>query len=214
MRLPRRVATNRRQHRRQVTGGAEREAAGLPALLARLADQADEVVAGLARICDEARAWQMAAQRRSPEMIEREQLEAELLESLIERGEALRSEAESLASVLARASAGLGARREPALEAAEALAVVTVAEGGGPTSSTKAPRASRMQAPARDRASRPSSRGAPRRRERLQASEGARMIVMQMAASGSGPKEIEERLRRDFGMTEAATVVDEVLGGG
>jgi hypothetical protein len=42
-------------------------------------------------------------------------------------------------------------------------------------------------------------------------SEGLRMVVEQMSATGSPPAEIAARLRRDFGVTDAEMVVEEVL---
>ena len=51
-----------------------------------------------------------------------------------------------------------------------------------------------------------------RRSERRSSSAGARLLATQMAVSGAGRKEIEERLRSDFDIEDASEILDAILG--
>jgi hypothetical protein len=50
------------------------------------------------------------------------------------------------------------------------------------------------------------------RKEQQGASEGVRLLVAQMAVAGNSPAEIAERLRRDYGVSNARSLVAEVFG--
>jgi hypothetical protein len=54
----------------------------------------------------------------------------------------------------------------------------------------------------------------PRRARAGGPSDGARLLATQMAVSGSGREEIVERLRDDFGISDAPEIVDGILGAG
>lgn len=50
------------------------------------------------------------------------------------------------------------------------------------------------------------------RRERRSGSAGARLLATQMAVSGAGREEIEERLRTGFEIEDASEILDAILG--
>jgi hypothetical protein len=111
----------------------------------------------------------------------------ELARSLADRAEGLRRDAGELQEVLERASARLGGTPPSAELAAGSKGArfqPRHGEGAGP------------EAPE------PGS------------SDGLRLLAIQMAVAGSSRTEIEDRLRSEFGVTEPADVLTEVLGPG
>ena len=133
----------------------------------------------------------------------------ELTDGLIEQAEALKRQADSLISAFVEANAevvslgdeDLGPPDEP-----PAPAEPEAGEPAGPQEEVVGPRPqlSRLKAVRGPTAGAPGSRP-PR-------SVGTRLLVTQMALSGSSRREIEARLRNELGVEDTSQVVDAILG--
>jgi len=162
-------------------------------------------------------------------------LVADVAEALVERTEAMRADCERLSSLLRRSRAAIAASvGEDAPPAPEpAVAEPEPEREAKPKISFQLPpnwrfwRRDRVEEPPRPElapprlprpdyaaagvgplAARPDG-GAP---NRVPVPEGVRLIATQMAVAGSSRAEIERRLQRQFGIVDAASVLDEVFG--
>jgi hypothetical protein len=159
------------------------------------------------------------------------ELVADVAEALVERTEAMRADCERLSALLKRArgaiAASLGEAAPPPPEAPPA----EPEPEPKPRISIQLPpswrfwRRDRVGEPPRPELAPPRLRrpdyavaGAGplvARREspsRVPVPEGVRLIATQMAVAGSSRKEIERRLQRQFGIVDAASVLDDVFG--
>ena len=181
------------------------------------------------------------AQGLDSNQINRERLVADLARSLAERAQGIARDAAALEAMLERASERLLAAEdvtsgplEPALEAAlsesdpepEQVAVAPDAAGESERLLQavvgEAERARRVSdhfgsppesagrfTPRKSAPERPASTAAP---QKTPSREGLRLLATQMAAAGSNREEIADRLRSEFGVTDATSVLNDVLG--
>ncbi|MGZ8665723.1 MAG: hypothetical protein ACXWZM_01280 [Solirubrobacterales bacterium] len=180
----------------------------------RLAVIIDAVEQAAAEVIDDAEAQAKEHLERSRTRTDRlaaERIRAitELTDGLIEQAEALKREADSLIDAFAEANAEVidleGEDLGPADEA-PAPAEPEASEPARPQEEVVGPRpqVSPLKAVSAPRASSPGSRP-PR-------SVGTRLLVTQMALSGSSRREIEARLRNELGVEDTSQVVDAILG--
>ncbi|MFN8161325.1 MAG: hypothetical protein U0R52_09830 [Solirubrobacterales bacterium] len=113
------------------------------------------------------------------------------------------TEVERRIAALVELSETLGARAEDLRAEAERLGGALGGLGPAGPGEDVSSEASAVRLPSRPR------RGQPR-----PDSPAVKMLVAQMAASGSDRKEIEERLRSGFGMEDSKDLLDEVLEAG
>jgi len=153
--------------------------------------------------------------------------QADLIEALLARTQDLRSQADSLAAILERASGRLSASASSETQAAEPPAPAaqeaspSTPTGREPVSVTDRP-APVAPATVRPPGSSPGGRFVPRgRTERTRASEpiapssstqGIRLLATQMAVAGSTRDEVEHRLESEFGISDADDILDDVMG--
>jgi hypothetical protein len=190
------------------------ETGDLDQVLAVAAASIGEVVAAAERAARQIREQTASELRTSPgaPRIDREQLVAELAESLAQRSEALAADAREVAGILERASVKLLPGRvqpdaqDTDLEPRDTAPNAPVGPEADPPQRTPTPPAFAPRpsaaAPAANRPDRPVDAAL---------SPGIRLIAMQMAVAGSGREQIEDRLRRDFGVRDPSGVVSEVL---
>ena len=113
---------------------------------------------------------------------------SEVTDSLLRQSEVVKSQSDDLILALDEARSQIDAPQRQDLEA-------------GPTEAT-GPRSVPSGAPPADAVERPKAK----------VSEGARILATQMAVAGSDRAEIEHRLRNEFGIEDAAPILDGILG--
>jgi hypothetical protein len=180
----------------------------------RLAVIIDAVEQAAAGVIDDAEAQakehlERARTRADRLAAERIRAITELSDGLIEQAEALKRQADSLIAAFAEANAEVVTVGEEDIEPPDAPpgpAGPEAREPAGPQEEVVGPRSqlSRLKAVKAPTAGSPGSRP-PR-------SVGTRLLVTQMALSGSSRREIEARLRNELGVEDTSQVVDAILG--
>jgi vacuolar-type H+-ATPase subunit H len=165
--------------------------------LASIVDAAERAAVAVIDDAEEQARLHLKEAQEAADRIVADRLEslAELIDSLVGRAEAIKSQADQLHSALAEARQGLDIA--PA-----------AADRGRPERPSRSPHLSAV-APVEETAaaepleSGPASRGT---------SAGARLLATQMAVSGSSREEIEARLRSGFEIEDTASILDAILG--
>lgn len=192
-------------------------------VLAVAASRIDEIVAASERAADDIRresSAKLGLGTSEGSQISRERLVAELAESLVERAESLSREAADLAGLLGRASGRLLPKDEPPASPEPATASVPTATPARSSTPDLDRRVSERfvsgdeSRTADKRGSKPFKRrsGAsdPQTRKRPSPNDGLKLLVSQMAVAGSTRDEIEARLRTEFGVEDASSLLGDV----
>ena len=184
----------------------------------RLAIIIDAVEHAAAGVIDdaEAQAKQHLEQAKSrADRIAEERIRAitELTDGLIQQAEEVKSQADKMIAALEDANLDLGggSGAEGAEQPApEPPAPAEPAEPGEPPTPTEEAGGTRPQLSHLKPVSPPRQGGT--RPQQLPRSVGTRLLVTQMAISGSSRGEIEARLRNELGVKDTSQVVDAILG--
>lgn len=124
-----------------------------------------------------------------------------LTDTLIARAEAVKDQSDELLRALNQTKRGV----EAATSAKEAEQA--------PAPSAKPAKGARGRAkPPDEEASKPAAKAPAAKPVPEQLSEGARLLATQMAVAGSSRDEITSRLRNDFGIADAESMLDAILG--